>query len=238
MRSRTRLGSLPVLLLATALFAPRAHAADTKKPAVTPTPSPTAEANVSDDEMPTVDDDDATHGGDGWEGRSSGSGMILGLRIGAHAFEAGGIAGDGGLALEAVGAMPVKGPFYAGAVAGYHTGYHKAGGDNRRRFFDAEFGAVEAQYRHNLGRLNTMGGVGLGFLSANTAELTRPDGSPGSDSGASVVAHAVGGLEYQVGRVGLAGELRYGFSPVDFKEAKETIPMGGLTIAIGFDLGF
>lgn len=233
MRSRL----LPVLVILAALFAPRAHAADAKKPAASPTPTATPDANVGDDDMPTVSDDEGGKTPE-WEGGSRGSGMIFGLRIGAHAFEPAGIAGDGGLAFEAVGAMPIRGPFYAGAVAGYHTGYHKAGGDARRRFFDAEFGALEGQYRHNLGRLNAMGGVGLGFLSANTAELTRPDGSPGSDSGSSVVAHGVGGLEYQAGRIGLAGELRYGFSPVDFKAAKETIPMGGLTIAVGFDLGF
>ena len=238
MRSRSRLAALPVFVLLTALAAaPRAHAADGKKPAATPTPIPTPDT-ASDDDMPVVSDDGESRAPEQWEGHSSGSGMILGLRIGAHAFEPAGIAGDGGLAFEAVGAMPIRGPFYAGAVAGYHTGFHKAGGDNRRRFFDAEFGAIEGQYRHNVGRLNTMGGVGLGFLSANTAELTRPDGAPGSDSGASVLAHAVGGLEYQVGRLGLAGEIRYGVSPVDFKAAKETLPMGGLTIAVGFDLGF
>ena len=41
-----------------------------------------------------------------------------------------------------------------------------------------------------------------------------------------------------MGRIGLAAEVRYGFSPVNFASAKETIPLGGLTLGIGFDLGF
>ncbi len=232
-------GSL--LLISATLLPGRAHAADAKKPAATPTPTPGPDA-AADDELPTIAEDatvapPARHD-DEWDNRSRGNGVILGLRIGVHAFEPAGIAGDGGLAFEAVAAMPVRGPFYAAAVAGYHTGYRKAGGDDRRRFFDAEFGAIEGQYRHNAGRINLMTGLGVGFLSGNTAEVTLADGSPGSASGGGPLAHVVGGAEYQLGRIGLAGELRYGFSPVDFKEAHQTIGMGGVTLAIGFDLGF
>lgn len=224
--------------------------------AATPTAAPAAtpDESVSDADLPTVDDDPSSGGtdaagapgsagaaGDGWEGASRGGGMIAGLRLGVHAFDAGGIGSDGGLALEGVWAMPLTGPFYLGAVAGYHTGYEKAGGggdSNTRRFFDAEFFAVEGQWRHNLGRVNVMGGVGAGALSGNSAVITLADGSTGSDSGTGFVAHVVGGAEYQVGRVGLAAEARYGFSPVGFQKAKETIPMGGLTLGVGFDLGF
>ena len=50
-------------------------------------------------------------GGDEWgEDRSRGGGMIMGIRLGAHAFEPAGLAGDGGLALELTAAVPLRGP--------------------------------------------------------------------------------------------------------------------------------
>ena len=123
-------------------------------------------------------------------------------------------------------------------MAGYHTGYQKAGGDKQRRFFDAEFGAIEGQWRHNVGRLNVMAGGGIGVLSGNAAVITLADGSGASDSGVGPVVHVVTAGEYIVGRMGVVTELRYGFSPVGFTKAKETIGLGGLTIGFGVDLAF
>lgn len=200
----------------------------------TPTPAPAAE-----DEMPTVEDGAAAvmtpdEGAD-FEG-SRGRTYILGLRGGIHAFEPGGIAGDGGLALEFTGAVPISGPFYAAGSVGYRTGFYEVNGS--RSFFDAQFGSAEGQYRMNVGPVNAFGGLGLGFLVGNTAEMVAADGAPITDSGTGAQAHVIGGAHLPVGRFGLVTAVKYGFAPIEFQESKETVPMGGLTLLVGMDFPF
>lgn len=209
-------------------------AAEASAQSATPTPTPVP---VAEDEMPTVEDDAAAVSGEGgdFEG-SRGRTYILGLRGGIHAFEPGGIAGDGGLALEFTGAVPISGPFYAAGSVGYRTGFYEVNGN--RSFFDAQFGSVEGQYRMNLGPVNAFGGLGLGFLVGNTAEIVANDGAPITDSGTGAQAHVIAGAHLPVGRFGVVSAVKYGFAPVEFQESKETVPMGGLTLLVGMDFPF
>lgn len=220
--------------------APTAAATATATPAATATATATpVAADDSTDDLPTMTDDDPVPREDpDWEDRSRGGGMLLGFRAGFHAFEPSGM-GDGGIALEITGAMPLFGSFYVGGAAGYHTGLVEAGADGDLRFFDAQYGAIEGQYRHNLGRVNLIAGLGVGVLTANTADVTLPDGAPGAASGTGPTAHAVAGAFYPLfGRMGAVAQVKYAFAPVAFEETDETLAMGGVTFAAGFDLAF
>ena len=222
-------------VFAVALFLVATPEASAQSATPTPTPAPSA-----DDEMPTVEDDgaagavSAAPSGD-FEG-SRGRTYILGLRGGIHAFDPGGIAGDGGLALEFTGAVPISGPFYAAASVGYRTGFYEVNGT--RSFFDAQFGSVEGQYRMNVGPVNAFGGLGVGFLVGNTAEIVGNDGAPITDSGSGAQAHVIAGAHLPLGRLGLVAAAKFGFAPVQFQDSKETVPMGGLTLLVGMDFPF
>ncbi len=270
---RTRVGRLrgPLLhAMAWLLFAlPAAALGQTPTPTPTPTPVPGA-GGVPDGEMPTIaedagddgdgdtgslgtdgdeDDEEAESVGDEeseeeWDNRSSASGMILGMRGGVHAYEVGGLVDDGGVGLEFVGAMPIHGPFYAGGAAGYHTGYVEAGADGESRFFDAQYFSLEGQYRRNIGRLNMTGGVGIGYLTANSAMVEAPEGSEEANdsievSGSTVAVHVVTAAHYPIaGSFGLVAQVKYALAPVNFTKIEETISMGGLTVGVGMDFGF
>lgn len=220
--------------------------ADAASPTPTPTPAPIATPAPDDSsaELPTMTESDpvpaAPTGDPEWDAGGRASGMLLGLRAGFHAFQPADFA-YGGLAFEVTAAMPVRGPFYVGAVAGYHTGHTRAGHDQpdpKQRFFDVQFGAIEGQYRHNIGRVNAMGGVGIGLLAANSAEVTLEDGTPAQASGSGALGHLMAGAFYPVGRLGVVGQVKYSFAPVDFRETDETLGMGGLTLAAGVDFAF
>lgn len=241
-----------VLSLAVALLVlpPEGRAQSKEAPEPTPTPTATPAVDVIE-EMPTVTDDaaatDAAGSGetaaapspaspvsaDPWDGGTAGRTLILGIRAGMHTYAP---AEDAGFGFEFTGAVPLTGPFYAAATAGYHTGYYTV--NNRSSFFDAQFGTVEAQYRRNLGPFNAFTGLGLGFLVANTTEIVRGDGVPVEDRGSSVQGHAILGAHVPVGRAGIVGFARYSVAPVAFEASSETAPMGGLTIGLGVDFGF
>lgn len=211
------------------------------KTGATPTPTP---VDDSSEELPTMGEGDpvpaAPTGDPEWDAGGAGGGILLGLRAGFHAFQPSEF-GSGGIAFEVTAAMPIKGPFWAAAVGGYHTGFTAAGHDEpdpKKRFFDTQFGAVEGQYRHNIGTLNLIGGLGAGLLSANSAEVTLEDGSPGSASGSGFVGHAMTAVYVPVGRFGVVGQVKYSFAPVAFKETDETLGMGGITLALGADFAF
>lgn len=213
----------------------------TPAPAATPTSTPSSD---SADDLPTMTDGDpvpaAPTGDPEWDEGSSAGGILLGLRAGFHAFSFADF-GVGGLAFEVTGAMPVKGPWYAAVVAGYHTGFTKAGYDQpdpKQRFFDTQFGAIEGQYRKNIGRVNLIGGAGLGMLTANSAEVTLEDGSPAAASGSGPVGHVLAGAFVPVGRFGVVGQVKYSVAQVEFKETDETLGMGGITLAAGVDFAF
>ncbi len=213
---------------------PVAAASPSASPVASPAPSPTA--TPADDELPTVGDDEpgdaAGAGGDEWGLGDASKTIVLGLRGGYHAFAD---VGSGGPAFEVSAAMPLKGPWHGAIVAGYHTGFHEV--NSKKSFFDAEFGAVEGQYRHNVGPVNLFHGLGLGVIAGNSAEVVQSDGEPG-DSGIGPVAHLITGFYYPMGRMGFVGQLKYGFAPVNFRQVGETLPMGGLTVGLGFDFGF
>ena len=233
-----------------ALLAVVAKPAFAAGPAATPKPSPKPAATATpiatpadeSDELPTMSEGDpvpaAPTGDPEWDAGRSAGGILLGLRAGYHAYSA---IGSGGIAFEVSAAMPIKGPFWAAAIGGYHTGFTPAGYDEpdpKERFFDTQFGAIEGQYRQNVGSLNVMGGLGVGILAANSAEVTLEDGSPGSASGSGPVGHAMTGVYVPVGRFGVVGQLKYSFAPVAFKETDETLGMGGITLAVGADFAF
>ena len=213
-------------------------------PTPTPVASPTPEAEATDD-LPTVTDDDdgliREDDDSAWGDRSRGGGMLAGVRAGFHSFEPSGFS-DGGLAFEVTGAMPVFSSFYAAIAVGYHTGFRTAGHDDpdpKKRFFDAQWGALEGQYRKNVGPINLIGGVGLGVLTANSAEVTLADGSPSTTSGTGGTAHLVGGAFYPImGRMGVVAQVKYAFAPIAFEETEETLGMGGITLAAGIDIAF
>lgn len=213
-------------------------------PTPSPAPSPTPGDGDSSDDLPEMTDGDpvpaAPTGDPDWDEGSSAGSILLGLRAGFHAYSFEDF-GLGGLAFEVTAAMPIKGPFYIAGVGGYHTGYTKAGYDEpdpKDRFFDVQFGAIEGQYRHNVGRVNLIGGLGVGMLAANSAEVTLADGSPSSASGSGPVGHLLAGAFFPVGRFGVVGQVKYSVAQVEFKETKETLGMGGITLAAGVDFAF
>ena len=219
-------------------------ASPTPTPSATATPTATPQPADFSAELPTMTETDpvpaAPTGDPEWDAGGRASGILLGLRAGFHAFQPSDFA-YGGLAFEVTAAMPVGGPFYAAAVAGYHTGHTRAGHDipdPKQRFFDVQFGAIEGQYRHNVGRLNLMGGLGVGLLAANSAEVTLEDGTPAHASGSGALGHVMAGAFLPVGRLGVVGQLKYSLAPVDFQETGETLPMGGLTLTGGVDFAF
>lgn len=230
-----------VLVAAFAFALPGLAAAQSPTPTPAPTASPAATPAGEDsiDDLPTMTDDDPIPREDpDWEDRSRSGGMLVGFRAGFHAFEPSGM-GDGGIALEVTGAMPLFGSFYVGGAAGYHTGLVEAGADGDKRFFDAQYGAIEAQYRRNVGRVNVIAGLGAGVLTANSADVTLPDGAPGAASGTGPTAHVVAGAFYPLfGRMGAVAQVKYAFAPVAFEETEETLAMGGVTFAAGIDLAF
>lgn len=235
---------VPALMLAIPVLAAAQTPAATPAGAPASEPSPAPTPDVVTSEMPTLTDADpvpaAPTGDPEWDAGARSSGMLLGLRGGFHAFEPAGFA-DGGFALEVVAAMPLFGPFYGALSAGYHTGATPAGHDEpdpKKRLFDAQYGALEGQYRHNVGRLNVIGGVGIGVLTATSAAVTLSDGSPAQTSGTGALLHVGTGVFYPVGRMGVVGGLKYAFAPVAFDETGETLGMGGLTIAAGLDFAF
>ncbi len=267
---RHRLGNLRGLLilavLSLASWLPFSAFGQTPaaSPTATPSPAATPPEASTDGDLPTVstdapDDDEDEEGDDAddeseeadegddeeeWDNRSSASGMILGMRAGLHAYELGGLFGDGGVGVEFAGAMPVHGPFYAGGAVEYHTGYVEAGGDRESRFFEAQHFSLEGQYRRTVGTFGLMGGVGVGYLTANSALVVTPEGTelPGDSTevtGSTVAIHLVGAAHYPITEsFGVVGQLKYALAPVNFTKIEETISMGGLTIGVGMDFGF
>ena len=95
------------------------------------------------------------------------------------------------------------------------------------------------QHRQNMGRLNTFYGGGAGLVSANSAEVTLPSGAPSPVSSIGPQLYGIGGVHLPMGgKMGLVAEAKYAIAPVPFSKTKETLLMGGLTIAAGLDFGF